>query len=317
MRPLSFVFTLFLILSFSSCDDGDIIDFQLDFDNTFQVCEGESDLVFYKTKADPSESFSLQVSNTRIEDLLAVDENGIYEETFSITPTTPLIYRTYRNTELPNDLFCSVVQNSEVEITNNDESTSGSALLRTVLIEDDNDGIPAELEDLNGNGDLEDDDTDGDGLPNYIDADDDGDNVLTADEITLNDNGVFAIDDTLNTDADHPTNSDTIPDYLDNDDDGDGVLTINEEKDSPDSNPRNDTTTDAITLEVTPDYLNADETTETLATAYRKHTIIQTYTATLTLFDFDLELISIDEFFFGNLDNSVLSTSRDGTPEFP
>jgi len=200
-----------------------------------------------------------------------------------------------------------VVQNSEVQITNNDESTSGSALLRTVLVEDDNDGIPAEL-------DIDPDaitvnDTDGDGLLNFIDADDDGDNVLTEDE-NPDPNGDGDLSDAQDTD------NDGVPDYLDNDDDGDGVLTINEEKDLQDSNPRNDTTTDAVTLEVTPDYLNAAETTEIAATAYRKHTIIQTYNVTLTLFDFDLELISIDEFFFGNLENSVLSTSRDGTPEF-
>ena len=307
MRQLSFVLIVCLILPLNSCDDGDIIDFELDFDNTFEICEGDNDLVFYKVKEDPSESFSLQVSNTRIEDLLEVDENGIYEETFSITASTPLIYRTYSNNELPDDLFCSVVQNSEVQITNNDESTSGSALLRTVLVEDDNDGIPAEL-------DIDPDaitvnDTDGDGLLNFIDADDDGDNVLTEDE-NPDPNGDGDLSDAQDTD------NDGVPDYLDNDDDGDGVLTINEEKDLQDSNPRNDTTTDAVTLEVTPDYLNAAETTEIAATAYRKHTIIQTYNVTLTLFDFDLELISIDEFFFGNLENSVLSTSRDGTPEF-
>lgn len=59
----------------------------------------------------------------------------------------------------------------------------------------DNDGVPSFLEDRNGNGefptiiggsDLE-DDTDKDGLPDYLDTDDDGDGVLTIDEDFDND----------------------------------------------------------------------------------------------------------------------------------
>ena len=42
----------------------------------------------------------------------------------------------------------------------------------------DGDGVPDFAEDINGNGDLTDDDTDGDGTPDYLDTDDDGDNVL-------------------------------------------------------------------------------------------------------------------------------------------
>ncbi len=52
-------------------------------------------------------------------------------------------------------------------------------------------------------------DTDGDGAPDYADADDDGDGVLTADEDT-NSNGNFADDD---------LDGDGIPDYLDPTDD--------------------------------------------------------------------------------------------------
>lgn len=82
----------------------------------------------------------------------------------------------------------------------------------------DNDGIPSYLEDLNGDGeyivnyadltDDTDDDTDGDGTPNYVDSDDDGDGILT-------------IYEDINKDGD-PTNDDTngnsIPNYLDRDD---------------------------------------------------------------------------------------------------
>lgn len=46
----------------------------------------------------------------------------------------------------------------------------------------DNDGIPTSEEDVNGDGDSTNDDTDHDGIPNYLDGDDDGDGILTKDE---------------------------------------------------------------------------------------------------------------------------------------
>ena len=71
----------------------------------------------------------------------------------------------------------------------------------------DNDGIRSILEDLDGDGNVKNDDTDGDNIPNYLDTDDDGDGILTKDEDTNNDGD--------------PTNDDTdgdgIVDYLDSD----------------------------------------------------------------------------------------------------
>ena len=70
----------------------------------------------------------------------------------------------------------------------------------------DNDSVPTILEDLDGDHNFDNDDTDGDGFPNYLDADDDGDDVLTKDEYDVNGDGVA--DD---------TDGDGTPDYLDND----------------------------------------------------------------------------------------------------
>ncbi|MBR9846584.1 MAG: hypothetical protein GYB35_11025 [Algicola sp.] len=69
----------------------------------------------------------------------------------------------------------------------------------------DNDGVLDFVEDLDGNGDLDNDDTDGDGIPNYLDDDDDDDGVNTVDEDRDND-GNPANDD---------SDGDQIPDYLD------------------------------------------------------------------------------------------------------
>lgn len=87
-------------------------------------------------------------------------------------------------------------------------------LLQAFENDHDEDGIPSYKEDLNGDGefivnfddltDETDDDTDGDGILNYLDNDDDGDGILT-------------INEDLNNDGD-PTNdigANGIPNYLD------------------------------------------------------------------------------------------------------
>jgi FKBP-type peptidyl-prolyl cis-trans isomerase FkpA len=50
-------------------------------------------------------------------------------------------------------------------------------------VDHDYDRIDSKDEDVNGDGDVTNDDTDGDGRPNYLDQDDDGDSSLTKDEI--------------------------------------------------------------------------------------------------------------------------------------
>lgn len=308
MRKLFSVFFIFNLVFLNSCNDGDIITVELDFDNTFEICDGGDDLVLYKIKEDPSESLSLKLSGVSLDDIFEIDETGVFEETYNISSTNPFNYRTYNESSLPSDLFCSVIPSSAVTITQDIESTSGSAYLKTVLEEDDDDGIPAYLEDRNGNGDLTDDDTDGDGLPDYIDADDDGDNVLTKNEAPDPD-GDELIDDAQDTDGDG------TPDYLDPDDDGDGIDTRDEENDSQDQNPANDITES----EFGADYLNENVANELTpaATAYREHTIAQKYTITLSVSDIDLELISLDQFVFGVLEDGNTTDSRKVTPDFP
>jgi len=70
----------------------------------------------------------------------------------------------------------------------------------------DNDGVPTIIEDIDKDGNVNNDDTDEDGFPNYFDVDDDGDGVLTKNEDANNDG------DPTN-DFSDPTNP-TLPDYL-------------------------------------------------------------------------------------------------------
>jgi len=290
---------IFCCLVLTRCDDGDIITVQLDFDDTFETC---GEIVFFKTKDDPAESLSVQITSP------ALTIEDILEATSPITRTingssNTFHYRTYNT--ITNDLFCNDIPPSEVEIMTDYESPSGTVTITTVLTEDDNDGIPAEFEDINGNGDLDDDDTDGDGLPNYLDDDDDGDNVRTVTE-----NPEYSQTEGLANAQD--TDGDSIPDYLDDDDDGDGVLTRDEENNSIDQNPTNDVSNN----EVGADYLNSEITEVVPATAYREHSIKQTYEVTIIVENIDLEVLSQDVLDFGTLSDGATTDTRTVTPDF-
>ena len=81
-------------------------------------------------------------------------------------------------------------------------------LFQTEIGDQDNDGVPSVLEDVNGNGLEEDDDTDSDNQSNYFDPDDDGDGRPTRDEIEINEDGTITFPD---------TDADGVVDYLDSD----------------------------------------------------------------------------------------------------
>lgn len=73
----------------------------------------------------------------------------------------------------------------------------------------DGDGVRNIDEDVNGDGNPHNDDTDSDGLSNYLDNDDDGDGILT--EVEISDGNEFGQD----------VDNDGIPNYLDTNSDGD------------------------------------------------------------------------------------------------
>ncbi|PWI31660.1 hypothetical protein DI383_03045 [Flavobacteriaceae bacterium LYZ1037] len=306
---------LSIMLLIFSCDDGDIIIVQLDFDDTFEAC---GELVFYNIRENPAESISLQISSPAItlDDLFEVEpiSNGslLVELVNDSIPgtidgvTNLFNYRSYNS--ISGNLFCNDVPPSDLQITDDQSSSSGNYLITTTYSEDDNDGVPAEMEDLNGNGDYYDDDTDGDGIPNFLDEDDDGDNVLTSTELIdydMDDNDDDPLTDPQDTDGDG------VPNYLDNDDDGDMVLTIDEENVTQDQNPSNDYTNPNIA-----DYLNPQVATVVDATAYRPHNIEQTYVVTLKVDSISFPTLNQDNFDFGLLQNSGTSDTRTVTPDF-
>lgn len=88
------------------------------------------------------------------------------------------------------------------------DNNFSNVILKTVNpdLDDDNDSVLNEFEDLNNNSILNNEDTDLDGIFNFLDNDDDGDGVLTINE-DYNLNGSPFDDD---------TNTNGIPDYLEN-----------------------------------------------------------------------------------------------------
>ena len=82
-------------------------------------------------------------------------------------------------------------------------------LLRVEEADHDQDGVPSIIEDLDGDKNVGNDNTDGDNFPNYFDPDDDGDGIATRTEISDEDGNII---------IPYPdTDNDGTPDYLDPD----------------------------------------------------------------------------------------------------
>ncbi len=230
-------------LLLSSCDDGDIIITNFEFDDVeLQLCNGakENEFVFFKINQTINEAISYNFISETFSDTIATDT----PITIALNnETNILIYRQF-NTSITPDYYCSNIPSSEIIVTEELISTSGRSEIFTEIIEeDDSDDVPADQE---GDGD-----TDRDGIPDFKDQDDDNDNILTSAELS---NGDSEDDSFRNTDGDE------LDDYLDPDDDNDGILTINEdfnrdENFNNNGNPRDDD----YDSDGTPNYLDDDD----------------------------------------------------------
>ncbi|UXX78947.1 PKD domain-containing protein [Reichenbachiella carrageenanivorans] len=154
----------------------------------------------------------------------------------------------YRDNDDDNDLVLTINEDIDGDGNPLDDDTDGDGIVNYLDDDDDGDTVLTRDEDINVNGllvletypwfnddgtwaaadgDPRNDDTDLDGIPNYLDEDDDADGILTKDE-DVNGNGDPKDDD---------EDGDTKPNYLDNsdDEDGDGLPDIEEcsQGDSP------------------------------------------------------------------------------------
>ncbi len=240
------IYILIIAIILHSCNDGDIILTSFDFDNAnLETCGSQDSYVFFKINSAAQESISASLT----------DANGFFLQTdtieYVLDGTNNFVnYRKYSGA-VTSSYFCSSVPPTSPLVTVDYFANSGIARLTTSTTLNDNDNLEEVIDDNI--------DTDGDGIPNYYDFDDDGDNVPTAAEIGP---------DPLNPKNTDAATGDMIPDYLDPDDDGDGVLTRYEENFTQDLNPTNDITDSSVG----PDFLNPDVATTVVIDEYRQHT---------------------------------------------
>lgn len=300
-------YILLCFLFLVACDDGDILTVDLDFDKELERCTNDNaSYLIYDLRDDPNESLSLIIPrSTENESLFtsATTEGSPVELTIDAT-NVRFIYRTY-NRAVESGELCEVIQPSGLSIVEDYEATSGKVIITTTIEDDDNDGVPNEFEGISGlpneNGIFMDSlDTDGDGIPNYIDDDDDNDNVKTSNEIDNSDGDDDPTTNPLNTDLDLP-NGDNLPDYLDADDDGDGVPTRLEDANG-ENGPGDDRANNSENILV-PHYLNIEETISYTFEDYdafeNKYT--RTVKTVFTVEDIDLNILRSTIVDFGTL----------------
>lgn len=291
---LKYFFAFLIIAIFVSCDDGDIIvtTFDFDQDTPLSFCQQDNENVLFYIDPTTNEAISFEFNLDGFDGTFP----GLVEPepiVLNINNTNKVTYR--KLSGQPNgDYYCQQVPPSSPQVLEEFISTTGGTVtIRiSILEQDDNDGVPPEVEDRNGNGDLFDDDSDGDGIPDFIDVDDDNDNVLTISEELeeLDDNG--NIIPGVYTDTDN----DGIPNYLDNDDDDDGVLTNNEDlnycddPENPALNPGNDLNEDGV-----PHYLNANETGSVSISVFKTNTITRTFLTQIVFNDITFQNVNSDE----------------------
>ena len=108
-----FLIAIALLSLFTSCNDGDIIVTDFDFeDSTLQFCEGPNKFVIFATNNDDvNESISLEFTNSNI----TTDDSGKFitntseNITFSLSGTNKVIYRIYNNQINGSEYFMSTI----------------------------------------------------------------------------------------------------------------------------------------------------------------------------------------------------------------
>ena len=292
MRNCFLFFTL--IIFTCACNDGDIIEVQLDFDKDLALCQIEttnqsgssnSSFLFYDTRSDPFESLSLLIPNTSTtQSIFNPVNNGEVQSIAIDGNTVQFHYRSYNGD--PNDLICAVIPPADVNITQSYPASGGIADFTSTFVDDDQDGVPTIFE-IDG-------DSDGDGIPNYIDEDDDGDNVLTMNEIP-DPNGDGDLSDAQDTDGD------LIPDYLDSDDDNDGTLTINE-----DENGNGNLFDDIASGSITARFLDENFSNSYTVLTFNENHFFRIVTVSILLTNIDISILAADSLFMGTYETILI-----------
>ncbi|MBW2963022.1 T9SS type A sorting domain-containing protein [Mesonia aestuariivivens] len=193
---------------------------QLELYVTNQLNINQAPSLVYCDMGDGTAEFDLTVNSPIILENINSSISELYfylSQADADTGTNPIVSSSlFTNTANPQTIYvgvgnfqsgCYATTSFSIQVLVCDEDEDGD------LVDNEGEDVDGELgeEDRSfdniseGDGNLANDDTDGDGIPNYLDDDDDGDGILTADE-DYNNNGDPTDDD---------TNNNGIPDYLD------------------------------------------------------------------------------------------------------
>lgn len=141
-------FLILLVTSFLtiSCDDGDIITLDLDFDKVLALCgdENSANYVIYDIKNDPDESLTLLFPVNNTNNLIFNPAETPHSGSFNIDNNlVKFNYRTYDGN--PEELICQEIPSSSVNIIKDHIAESGTvdyistyedeAGIRTVTVE--------------------------------------------------------------------------------------------------------------------------------------------------------------------------------------
>ncbi|MBT8260998.1 MAG: hypothetical protein KJN82_06765 [Bacteroidia bacterium] len=129
-----------ITLIFFSCSDGNVLEFELDFDQELGLCGDiySEDYLVYDIKTDPNESLMLLFSGSDTNDKIFFPTETPYEEELTINgSSTRFNYRFYDGDPL--EIICQGIPSSEVNITEDYEAQSGT--IKSITTYEDLDGI--------------------------------------------------------------------------------------------------------------------------------------------------------------------------------
>ena len=238
----------------NSCSDGDIIvtDFNFE-DPELDWCGDTESQVLYKINNDGvNEAIALRFDLKTPTPRFFLPEEGRKEISLNGT-TNQVIYRVFDG-EVDGSYFCNEIPPVSPQVIREYKSTTGGEVVITSTLanvtDHDGDGVPSASEGIESELD-----TDGDGIFNYLDIDDDGDNILSRVEREVEaENSVNSYPDSDN---------DGIPDYLDADDDNDDVPTRNEDW-NLNGNPVDDQNEEGLAHYLNPEITDSFEVEEVI-----------------------------------------------------
>lgn len=217
------IYIFLIAITVFACDDGNIDVPEFIFEGDIKNC---GDLVLYKVNG--NEALSLELMQN---DEFLTTERAILNIDLTEDGINTVIYRTFDANINGTNYFCQDIPPTEPNLLN-EWKGSGTLSVTTILTfddedgvdevvddtidndedgvpdyydnDDDNDGVLTIDEDIDGDGDPTNDNTDGDELPNYLDPDDDNDGTNTFFESITDDTDEDGLVDYLDADNSFP-----------------------------------------------------------------------------------------------------------------